>query len=138
MKTSYLTIALTLACLLGLGISAHAEDQNKVVVNVQFDFVVGGSRTMPAGTYTISRISQDPRSGLVLRSESDSTLLLPVAIGEASTEQTGLSFEHVGERYYLSKIETPGGIYTVATTRAITKLAQSKSKDAVTVSVSGN
>ena len=138
MKNSYLTVVLTLTSLLGLGISAHAEDQNKVVVNVQFDFVVAGSRTMPAGTYTISRISQDPRSGLVLRSGDDSALLLPVVVGEASAGQAGLSFERVGERYYLSTIETPGGVYTVATPRAITKLAQSRSKDAVTVSVSGN
>jgi len=138
MKKSYVTIVLTLACMLGLGISAHAEDQNKVVVNVQFDFIVAGSRTMPAGTYTISRVSQDPRSGLVIHSGNRNALVLPVDVGEPSGVQAGLGFEHVGDKYYLSTIQTPGGAYTVQTGRAITKLAQTRSKDHVVVSASGN
>ena len=135
MRKSYLTVVLGLTCLLWLGMTAHAEDLNKVVVDVQFEFAAGG-KVMQAGTYTISRISQDPRSGLVLRSDNDSAILLPMAIGEASADQAGLGFEHVGNTYFLTKIETPGAVYTIETPREITKLA--RTKDRVNVSFSGN
>jgi len=38
MKKSYLTAVLTLTCLLGLGISARAQDAEGVRVNVPFEF----------------------------------------------------------------------------------------------------
>jgi hypothetical protein len=56
MKKSYLTAVLTLTCLLGLGISARAQDTEEVRVNVPFEFVAGGA-TLPAGTYTAGRVS---------------------------------------------------------------------------------
>ena len=56
MKKSYLTAVFTLTCLLGLGISAHAQDTEGVRVNVPFEFVAGGT-TLPAGTYTVARVS---------------------------------------------------------------------------------
>jgi hypothetical protein len=136
MKKSYFAVVLTLACMLGLGISAHAQEARRVVVKVQFDFVVDGSRTMPAGTYSISRISQDPRAGLVIFNGNDSAILLPMAIGEASAEVAGLRFEHVGDKYFLSKVETPTGVYTIETPRAITELA--RNRDRGTVSSAGN
>ncbi len=136
MKKVYLTVVLTLTCLFGLGISAHAQDASRVVFNVPFDFVVDGSRIMPAGTYSINRNSQDPRSGLVIRGENNSTLLLPVAVGGASAEQAKLSFEHAGNTNFLSKVETPAGVYTIETPRAISKLAQRRDHSAM--SSSGN
>ena len=41
MKTSHLTVVLTLTCLLDLGMSARAEDGSSVVVSVPFEFVAG-------------------------------------------------------------------------------------------------
>jgi hypothetical protein len=41
MKKSYLTVVLTLTCLLGLGISAHAQDVGKVAVNVPLSRELG-------------------------------------------------------------------------------------------------
>jgi hypothetical protein len=80
MKKSYLTVALTLSCLLGLGISARAQNLDKIAANVPFDFVAGGE-TLPAGTYTVSRVSSgDPRS-LAIRSDDNSVFLLPAFFG---------------------------------------------------------
>ncbi len=57
MKKSLFTVVLTMTCLLGLGISAHAQDASRVVVKVPFEFVAGGKTlpagTTPAGVYTI-------------------------------------------------------------------------------------
>ena len=59
MKKTYLTAVLTLACMLGVGISARAQDTEGVRVKVPFEFVAGGA-TLPAGTYTVGRLSFDP------------------------------------------------------------------------------
>jgi hypothetical protein len=136
MKNSYLTIVLTLTSLLGLGISARAQDASRVVVTVPFQFVVAGSKTMPAGTYWIERVSRDSHSGLIIRSYEDSVLVLPMAVDGPSTEQAELNFEHVGDKYFLSRVATLAGVYTIDTPRAITRLA--KSKDHGTASSSGN
>jgi hypothetical protein len=135
MKKSYLTIVLTLTSLLGFGISAHAQDASGVTVKVPFEFIAGG-RVMPAGTYSINRVSSDARSGLIIHSYGNSGVLLPMAIDDAVAGKAQFTFEHVGDRYFLSKVDTPAGIYTIETPRAITRLAQSM--DHGTQSSSGN
>jgi len=136
MKKSYLAAFLTLTSLLGLGISARAQDAGRVIVTVPFEFVVGGSKLMPAGTYSIGPMSTDSRPNLIIRNDSNSALLPPIAVDQGSDEHAKLSFEHVGDKYFLGKVETPAGVYTIAVPRAVTKLAQSKNHS--TVSLSGN
>jgi hypothetical protein len=135
MRTSYCAV-LTLTCLLGLGISARAQDAGEVVATVPFEFVVAGSKIMPAGTYSVGRVSPQSNQGLVIRSDDNSAFLLPMAVDGASADQAKLSFEHVGDKYFLSKVETPAGVYTIQTPRAINRLAQSKDRGAA--SSSGN
>jgi hypothetical protein len=135
MKKSYLAVAvLTLTCLLGLGVSAHAQDTEGVVVKVPFEFVAAG-KTMPAGKYSIGRISTDASSGLIIRGEKNGALLLPVAVEGPSADQQTLSFDYVGGTYFLSKVKTPGGVYTISLPRAMVALAQMK--DQGTISSSG-
>ena len=58
MKKQYLTILFTLICVLGLGLRARAQEEDTVVTNVPFDFVVG-DKVLPAGTYrAMSRTSR--------------------------------------------------------------------------------
>ena len=132
MNKSFLTVVLTLTCLLGLGISARAQDEDKLVVNVPFDFVAGGE-TLPAGTYSVSRISPEANRTLVISSNNNSVFLLPmffddspVSVNQVSADHAELGFEHVGDKYFLSKVETLGGVYAIRTPRAMTQLAQTK------------
>ena len=125
MKKSYLTVVLTLTCLLGLGISARAQDVDKIVVNVPFEFVAGGG-TLPAGTYSVSRVSDKAFPALVISSYDNSVFLLPIVLDGAPANHAELSFEHVGDKYLLSKVETPAGAYAIRTSRAMTKVAQMK------------
>jgi hypothetical protein len=134
MKKSYFTIVLTLTCLFGCGISAHAQDPSAVTAKIPFEFVVG-VKTLPAGTYTISRVSP-VRSGLIIHSYEEGTIVLPVAIDDPSPQQAELSFEHVGDKYFLSKIETPAAVFTIAIPRGMTRLGLVKIDGAV--SSSGN
>jgi hypothetical protein len=136
MKKSFASVVLTMICLLGLGEGARAEDEGKVVSNVPFEFAVGGV-TLPAGVYTLGKA--EANSDLVLiRSQDRGALLLPIAFDEASAGRAQFDFEHVGDRYFLSKVETPQGVYIFRTPRAITKLAQVKDHGTVTNSGGAN
>jgi hypothetical protein len=133
MKKSYLSVVLTLTCLLGLGISARAQDTSRVVVTVPFEFVAGGE-TLPAGTYTLGRVSPASQRGLVIRSDDQSAFLLPIVVDDAPAEQAKLGFTQVGDKYVLSRIETPAGVYTIGIPRAMTKVAQMKDQGSLTSS----
>ena|ERR1700674_1837212 len=125
MKTSYFTVVLIMTGLLGLGISAHAQDASGVVVKVPFEFVAGG-KTLPAGTYSVGRLSPAISSALIIHGKDNGAfaLVLPIVSDGDSAGYTELSFERVGDKYFLSKAETPAGVYTILTSRAMTKLAQ--------------
>jgi len=127
MKKSYLTVVLTLTCLLGLGISASAQDTSNIVANVPFEFVAGG-KTLPAGTYSVGSVFPESDLTLIIRSLDKGGVLLPIVFDGASGGQAKLSFEHIGDTYFLSKVQTPAGVYTIGTRRAITKLAQMKDR----------
>jgi hypothetical protein len=124
MKT-YFAVVLTMTCLLGLGISVSAQDANGVVVKVPFEFVAGG-KTLPAGTYSVGRLSPGIHPSLIIDSKDTGAfaLVLPIVPDGDSAGRTGLSFERVGGKYFLSKVATPAGVYTLLTQRAMTRLAQ--------------
>jgi len=125
MKKSYLTAVLTLTCLLGVGISARAQDTEGVRVNVPFEFVAGGA-TLPAGTYTVRHVSLEPYSAIAISGYGHGALVLPIAVDRSSAERPKLSFEHEGGKYFLSEVYTPGGIYNFALPRVMVALAQAK------------
>jgi hypothetical protein len=132
MKKSYLTVVLALTCLLGLGISARAQDVDKLAANVSFEFVAGG-QTFPAGTYRVSRVPSAGTRVLVIRNDDNSVFLLPVffdggpvSVNGGSADHAALGFEHVGDKYFLTNVETLGGVYAFSTPRAMTQVAQMK------------
>jgi hypothetical protein len=98
--------------------SAMADSRDATVTTVPFDFVIG-SKAFPPGTYTISRISDDPR-GLRIQSADGKTneFFLSTTSGPAaSNDQPKLQFRHEGEKYFLSAISGELNIYTVASSR---------------------
>jgi len=128
MKKQYLTVLFTLICVLGLGLGARAQEQDTVVTNVPFDFVAGG-KVLPAGTYRVSRVA--PASGsreLELRSYETraSVFVLPTAFDDVQSDKAQLHFEHLGDEYFLSAIETPIGTYAIDMPPAAVKLAQTQ------------
>jgi hypothetical protein len=130
MKTFYFTLALAVMCVLGLSGSSHAQEPDGIVVTVPFDFFVG-TRSMPAGTYSFGRLFPDQRSSFILHGDARSAIVLPTAVDETSTFQAKLTFEHLGDKYFLDKINTPVGIYTIATPRPITMEARTTDGNAV-------
>jgi len=96
--------------------SAQADSHDSMATTIPFDFVLG-EKTFPAGTYTISRISDDPQLGLRIRSSDGKTnVFFHILTSEpvASEDQARLQFRHEGDTYRLSTIVTGLEVYTVA------------------------
>jgi hypothetical protein len=114
----YASFLLTFICLLGLGSAANAQIRGEIVAKLPFEFVVSG-KTLPAGTYTVSRFSDDKFDGVLLsnRENHTSVFVHPVEIEEASADKPEVSFERVGERHFLAKIRTAHDIYSIPVSR---------------------
>ena len=134
MKRVYVTALLTLTCLLGLGVSSQAQDADGVVVTVPFEFVAGGA-TLPPGEYRVSRANTGTVRELAIRGyNKGGAFLLPAAFDEHLADQPTLSFEHIGGKYFLSKIKTANGVYSMATPRQMIMLGQADTPSALSPS----
>ena len=108
MNKFHVTPLLVLTSLLGLGLGARAQDVDGAVATVLVDFVAEGAN-LPAGEYRINRVSSSLNGELVIHSYSNGgAFLIPMVFGGVPADQPTLSFEHIGDRYFLSKIKTPG------------------------------
>jgi hypothetical protein len=126
MKKQYVAVLFTLICVLGLELGARAQEfGDTVVAKVPHDFVVGG-RVLPAGTYRVSRIHLPSGSRELEISSYEtgaSAFLLPTFFDGVQTEHAQLNFEHAGDKYFLSAVETPIGTYAVDIPSSAIKLA---------------
>ena len=128
MKQSYLIALLTLTCLLGLGITAHAQEVDGVVVTVPFAFQAGGA-TLPAGDYRIKRANPGVNRELAITGyNKGGAFLLPLAFDQKTSDAPTLSFAQIGGRYYLSKVKTLNNVYTMPVPPAAIALAQTNSQ----------
>jgi hypothetical protein len=138
MKKLYFTAVLMSICLLGVGVSARAQDVDAVVVSVPFEFVAGGA-TLPAGEYRVGRVNPGVNHELAISGYSTgSAFLLPLAFDVGSASEPTLSFEHVGGKYFLSKIKTLGGVYTMPASREMIMLGQANRPSPSALSSSGS
>jgi hypothetical protein len=115
MKKGYVSALLTLTCLLGLDIGVHAQDVDAVVISIPFEFVAGDA-TLPAGQYRISRTNPGINRDLSISGYNNGgAFLLPLSYEGVSSGEPKVTFEHVGDQYFLSKIKTLNGVYTMPT-----------------------
>ena len=84
--------------------SVHAQAPSKVEINIPFEFSAGRT-TMPAGVYTIKRLSGE---NVTLRSaDGKSTVILNAPVTNNSTDPNAverLVFDRYGDQYALSQI----------------------------------
>ena len=83
--------------------TASAQLSNTIQVNIPFAFVVG-SKTMPAGVYSVERRTQKV---LMLRSnDSDNTAMLNAVLVDINRESKRgrLVFNKYGDEYFLSTV----------------------------------
>ena len=118
--------------MLGLGVNANAQSEGTVFATIPFDFEVGG-KTLPAGTYTVSKVSDNSR-GLLISNRNQGVFALPVSLDNAQAGGPLFSFEKVAGKYLLSEVNTPEGAYIIDTRHEETKLAQTTQHGAMSPS----
>jgi hypothetical protein len=134
----YARILVAVTFLLGFSVAANAEMRAQVIVKLPFAFVASGV-TLPAGTYTVKRFSQQPFDTLILTSDDKGTSVFihPVEMENATGDTSKVSFHWVGEQHFLSAIETPDYIYNFTVSKSVLLEAAAKQRDVVAAPSSG-
>lgn len=113
MKKQALRIVSLFALLFTLAtVGASAQTaQQRVVVNVPFEFAVG-QKTFPAGEYDIKRVTHNSEKTLLIRStdgrKSEMIITHTAEAETAQAQQTQVSFHRYGDKYFLFQIRTQG------------------------------
>jgi hypothetical protein len=109
---NYARILVAIAFVFGLASAVKAESQDSVIVALPFDFVVG-TKSLPAGTYEVRNSSDDKAGTLVIsnRDNGTSMFVLPYVNESLLTGKPELSFQKVGDQYFLGTIQTAATVY---------------------------
>jgi hypothetical protein len=136
-----LRMLIALIGVVGSGVAARAQDLDKVVAKIPYEFVVDG-KTFPAGSYQMDRVGGSEDRMLALRNLDNhaSVLVVPEFVESNSTDQVRISFERVGEELFLSKLETVGHVFTIPVPRSaiIETAARSHSSKSDSASAAGS
>ena len=124
MKKHHESMLLTLTCCMVLGVDAEGQAQREVVMTVPYEFVTG-DKTLPAGTYTVTRVSGDRFGGLIISSYEtrSSVFVIPNEFDSYPTDNIKVSFRQIGDVHLLSKIETADGAYNIPVPHSATVVA---------------
>jgi len=135
MKQQWANVLLIITSLFGLAAGAKAETHREVIVNIPHEFVAAG-RTLPPGTYTVSRISDDRLAGLsiVSHEQRSGVLVLANQFENRPAGDTKIRFELVGGMYFLRSIETLDGVYTLSLPSSALLMAKSAHTDGMSAS----
>jgi hypothetical protein len=114
MKTFYVRILSAFFALAAFAATTRAQEADQLIVNVHYDFVVAG-KTLPAGTYRVSCTGKDDLTELAITGVENraGALFLSTTVDSTHELKPALTFEHVGDQYFLSKIETAEHIFTI-------------------------
>ena len=134
MKQQLGSVLLIIIGLFGLAAGAKAATHSEVIVKIPYEFVAGG-RTLPAGTYTVSRLSDDRAFlSIVSQEQRSGVLVLANHFENRLADDTKISLERVGGVYFLRSIETVNGVYTLSLPRSALLMAKSAHTDAMSAS----
>jgi hypothetical protein len=127
MKKRFLMFVFALAGVLSLSAGVEAQARREFSVTVPFDFVAVG-KTMPAGTYTVSRASQSGLSGLILSSydRKVSIVVLPTEFISSVDGVVRVGFEQIGDDRFLKNVVTDTGTYNLPIDHSIAAVARVK------------
>jgi hypothetical protein len=103
----------------GLGVASNAQTEDQVVVTVPFEFVVAGTR-LPAGTYHVDRLSDDPSKGLVFRDFENhaSAAVLVTDVENTPAQSPKFIFETAGDLRFLNRIQTADHVFNFPVSKA--------------------
>jgi hypothetical protein len=127
----YFVFVFALIVFAGSGATARAEEEGAVIAKIPFEFVAAG-KTLPAGTYTVSRVSSG--SELLISSRDSGVFVIPVVSDSTPVDSPLVTFDKVSDTYLLREVNTPLGTFLIDTRPEESKLAQAKQHDSMTSS----
>jgi hypothetical protein len=135
MRKQCVRILIALIGVAGFAMGTKAQNLDQIVVNIPHEFEVAG-KTLPAGTYTVARLSINNPWALILNSTEThaSALVFATQVQTSHNDKPKVSFQEVGSEYSLSKIETAHRSFTIPVSRSQTLDAAAKSHAATSSS----
>jgi hypothetical protein len=115
MKKQYLRILIALLSMAGFGVAAHGQTVDRITVKIPYEFVVSG-KILPAGEYNVSRMNET-NGGTVLAFRSfenrANAVVIPAQFESGPADKVFVKFDLVGERHFLSSIQTGDHLFTI-------------------------
>lgn len=119
MKRNYFRVFVVSVFVASFGITAQADEPDRLVVNIPYDFIVSG-KTLPAGAYRVRRVSDNNLHQIAISSvDTGSTVFtLSSVIESVSSNQPKVTLQGSGEQHFLSTIRTGSHIFTIPVTKS--------------------
>lgn len=138
MKKVLVRLLLVLAGVAGFIIPTKAQELDKIIVKIPFQFVAAG-QTFPAGEYKISRLSDVEHRILLLSGrENGAAVMFPTEAQDTPHDKARVAFVTVGDQHFLSRVETANCVYTVSVPSTEALLAATPKKSAGSTSSGSN
>jgi len=142
MKKRILMVMATMSFFVLLVAGVYGQGEGHIIANIPFAFIAG-TKTFPAGEYTIDRPSINEPDLLLIRSvDNNQALFLNAENVQArkTPEKTELVFNEIGDKYFLSKIWVSGedSGREIPKPKAERELEQAALSQQVTLQPSGN
>jgi len=127
MKRNYFRMLVVSLFVASIGVAAQAGEPDRLLANIPYDFVVGG-KTLPAGAYIVSRLSDSDLHQIAISSvETGYTVLtLSAQVQDTPRLQPKITLEHAGDQNFLSKIQTANHVFTIAVSKSALAEAAAK------------
>ena len=138
MKNFCIRILSAVFGLAALAITAKGQTVDHLIVNIPYEFVVAG-KTLPAGTYRVSRINDKDERQLIISSfeNREAVMVISNEVSPIRTDSPSLSFEQAGGEYFLSKIATAEHVFTIPVSKRAVLEAIAKTHGDPSVAASG-
>src|SRR5215472_6665458 len=97
-----------------LAAAASAGDLDRLVVNIPYDFVVSG-KTLPAGTYTVQRLSDNDEHPLSINcvEHRSSAIIVAGEVEPAVQAHPAVTFLNSGDQHFLTRIQTGQHVFNL-------------------------
>ena len=119
MKSYFVGVLAVVFGMAAFAVASKAGTSDQLVVNVPYEFVVGG-KTLPAGTYRVSRLSDSNVGELALVNvEKHASVLLSASEWEdAHGNQPELRFQQIAGQRFLSTIQTDEHVFAIPVSKS--------------------
>lgn len=119
MKKYFIGVLAAVFGMAAFAVAGKATTSDQLVVNVPYEFVVGG-KTLPAGTYRLTRLSDSNVGELALVNvDKHASVLLNASEWEdVRGDKPELRFQQIAGQHFLSGIETAEHVFNIPVSKS--------------------